>query len=130
VLDPEGEDRFQLNESEVSIVAARGSGPGGQHRNKTESCIVATHKPTGLIVKIDMRSQHQSKMMALQILSARLAQQQREAFTNARAAKRKSQLGAGQRGDKRRTYRFQDDRVTDHVTGKTWKLSKWLRGDW
>ena len=130
VLDPEGEDRFQLNESEVSITTAVGSGPGGQHRNKTESCVTATHKPTGISVKIDMRSQHQSRAMALQILSAKIGQLQREASTGARAAERKAQVGCGMRSDKIRTYRFQDDRVTDHITGKTWKISKWLRGDW
>jgi protein subunit release factor A len=31
---------------------------------------------------------------------------------------RQTQVGSGQRGDKRRTYRFQDDQVQDHVTGR------------
>jgi protein subunit release factor A len=31
---------------------------------------------------------------------------------------RRKQIGSGMRGDKRRTYRFQDDTVVDHVTGK------------
>jgi protein subunit release factor A len=34
------------------------------------------------------------------------------------------------RGDKRRTIRFQDGKVTDHVTGKKWKLNQYLRGEW
>ena len=25
-----------------------GSGPGGQHKNRTQSCVVVTHIPTGL----------------------------------------------------------------------------------
>lgn len=32
---------------------------------------------------------------------------------------RRQQIGSGMRGDKRRTYRSQDDVVTDHVTGKS-----------
>jgi protein subunit release factor A len=32
------------------------------------------------------------------------------------------------RGDKRRTYRFQDDTVVDHLTGKTIQASKAMRG--
>jgi protein subunit release factor A len=34
---------------------------------------------------------------------------------------RRQQIGSGMRGDKRRTYRFQDDTVVAHVTGKAMK---------
>ena len=44
------------------------------------------------------------------------------------SSNRKSQVGSGMRGDKFRTYRFQDDLVTDHRTGKTAKCSKVMRG--
>lgn len=33
------------------------------------------------------------------------------------------------RGDKRRTVREQDGRVTDQ-DGRTWRLRDYLRGDW
>ena len=130
VLDPEPRADFRLNEAEVEIRASRGSGPGGQHRNKTDSCITATHGPSGISVRVDLRSQHQSKAMALQILSAKLAEGQTSKAQEHRDQKRKAQLGSGQRGDKVRTYREQDDRVTDHRTGQTWKLKTWRRGEW
>ncbi|MCS4088798.1 hypothetical protein [Rhizobium sp. BK176] len=41
---------------------------------------------------------------------------------------RRRQIGSGMRGDKRRTYRFQDDIVIDHVTDKAMKASKAMRG--
>lgn len=41
---------------------------------------------------------------------------------------RRQQIGSGMRGDKRRTYRFQDDVVVDHVTGKSIKASKAMKG--
>jgi peptide chain release factor 1 len=130
VLDPEPEHTYKLDEREVELVASRGSGPGGQHRNKVESCITATHKATGISVRIDMRSQSESKAMALKILGAKVAEVKTGAAQEERAALRKAQLGTGQRGDKIRTLREQDDRVTDHRTGRTWSLKKWSRGDW
>jgi peptide chain release factor 1 len=130
VLDPEPDKAFVLNEKDVEIKASRGSGPGGQHRNKTESCITAVHLPTKLSVKIDMKSQHQSKEMALKILAVKVKDVKADATRNDREKLRKEQVGSGMRGDKIRTYRSQDDRVTNHRTGQTWKLSKWMKGEW
>lgn len=41
---------------------------------------------------------------------------------------RRQQIGSGMRGDKRRTYRFQDDTVVDHVTGRSIQASKATNG--
>lgn len=68
--------------------------------------------------------------MALKILSAKLAEEAQQAVDQARNVERKQQVGVGARGDKVRTLRTQDDRVTDHRTGRTWSLKKWLKGDW
>ena len=130
VLEPLEFPEQELNMDEIHIREQRGSGPGGQHRNKTNSCIVATHKPTGISVKIDARSQYQSKRMALSILSSRIADINKKEILNLRDQDRKNQFGCGKRGDKIRTYRFQDDQVTDHRTGETWNLKSWLRGIW
>ena len=45
------------------------------------------------------------------------------------ARDRKSQVGSGMRGDKIRTYRFQDDSVQDHLTGNRAKCSQALKGN-
>ena len=47
-----------------------------------------------------------------------------------RAAERRSQIGSGMRGDKRRTIRVQDDSVVDHLTGRTWRYRDYVRGAW
>lgn len=41
---------------------------------------------------------------------------------------RKSQVGSGARADKRRTYRYQEGLVHDHVTGKSTTLKAALSG--
>jgi protein subunit release factor B len=51
-----------------------GGGPGGQHRNKTESGVRLAHRPTGLVVTAtERRSQAQNRGAALERLRARLA---------------------------------------------------------
>jgi peptide chain release factor 1 len=130
VLDPDSIVRKKMDPKDVKITTARGSGPGGQNRNKTESCVIAVHKPTGTQVRIDNeRSQQQNRVTALKLLAARLYEVERNKLLQARDADRKNQAGTGMRGDKIRTYRTQDDQITDHRTGEKWKLSKWMKGD-
>ncbi len=130
VLDPDFSRGFRLDLDDVDIKKTLGSGPGGQHRNKTETCVVATHKPSGVAVRVDMRSQQQSLAMALKILAAKLADGEAARRATERNTERRNQVGSGMRGDKIRTYRQQDDRVTDHRTNQTFRLSLWMRGDW
>jgi len=61
-------------------------------------------------------------------LVARLDDMVRSGSHAAEAASRASQVGSGMRGDKRRTYRFQDGRVEDHVTGKSARTADVMRG--
>lgn len=131
VLNPDTVVGQSLNHSDVEIVTTRGSGPGGQNVNKVESCVIATHRPTGIQVRIgNERSQHQNKAMAFKVLAARLYEAERERAFAQRVKERREQVGSGQRGDKVRTYRTQDDQVTDHRTGLKFRLGKWCNGDW
>ncbi|HTF02775.1 MAG TPA: peptide chain release factor H [Bacteroidia bacterium] len=63
----------QWNEKEVSYQTMRASGPGGQHVNKTESAVRATHVPTGISVTAsDERSQMMNKKAATERLKNKL----------------------------------------------------------
>jgi hypothetical protein len=54
----------------------RASGPGGQHRNKTESAIRLVHAPTSITVTAtERRSQHENRAKAIERLREAIALQ-------------------------------------------------------
>jgi peptide chain release factor len=60
-----------LSTQDVRFEAFGAGGPGGQHQNKTESAVRATHIASGLsVVARDERSQHRNKALALERLAA------------------------------------------------------------
>ncbi len=133
VLPEVEEVDFQLNMNDLRIDTYRSSGAGGQHVNKTESAIRITHLPTGLVVECqDERSQYKNKDRAMQILRAKLYEQEQAKQTAAVAAERKSQIGSGDRSERVRTYNFPQNRVTDHRLegeNKNFNLSAVIDGD-
>lgn len=60
--------------ADCEIQRTRGSGPGGQHRNKVETAIVVEHQPTGLRGEAsERRSQEQNRQQAILRLRVKLA---------------------------------------------------------
>ena len=59
---------------EVRLQTCRAGGKGGQHVNKTESAVRATHIASGIWVRVESeRSQHANKKQALALLAQKLA---------------------------------------------------------
>lgn len=107
----------------------RGTGKGGQHRNKTDTVVVLKHLPTGIVVRVDGgRSQSLNRETALGLLRARILAARTAAATADRNAARRDQVGCGARGDKVRTIAVQRGSVTDHGSGKSMVLDRYLRG--
>ena len=131
VLPRAQEVDLELDEGELRIDVYRASGAGGQHVNRTESAVRVTHLPTGIAVAIqDAKSQHKNKAKALEILRARLYDQERRAKAAERSAERKGQVGSGDRSERIRTYNFPQGRVTDHRINLTlYKLEQVLAGE-
>ena len=64
--------------AECQIQRTRGSGPGGQHRNKVETAVVVEHLPSGLRGEAsERRSQQQNRQQAILRLRIKLALQLR-----------------------------------------------------
>ena len=62
-------------------------------------------------------------------LQQRIDNELKKSYNSNVASDRKRQVGSGMRGDKIRTYRFQDDSVQDHLTGSRAKCSAVLKGN-
>ncbi|MBF0542532.1 MAG: peptide chain release factor H [Nitrospirae bacterium] len=69
------ESDINLLSKDIKIETMRASGHGGQHVNKTESAIRATHIPTGLTaIAQEERSQFSNKKLCLARLSEKIKQ--------------------------------------------------------
>jgi peptide chain release factor 1 len=120
-----------IQPSDLEWSFSRGSGPGGQNRNKTETAVDLKHRPSGLVVHAESeRSQQDNKRIALATLRARLWQAQQEREQAARDADRRAQCGSGMRGCKTWTIRVQDEIVTYHASGQKFRLRDYLAGDY
>lgn len=115
-------------DSDFKIEWYSGTGAGGQHRNKHQNSCRITHLPTGQVATAQCRSRLNSlesaKSALLSALNTQCSKDQKSVLDETR----KQQVGSGMRGDKIRTYRFQDDIVKDHNSGRSASVSKVLRG--
>lgn len=60
-------------ERDTLIEFFRGSGPGGQNRNKLETGVRLTHKPSGIVLEVsEERTQIQNRKIAFERLKERL----------------------------------------------------------
>jgi len=84
--------------------------------------------PTGLVTTAQCRSRVNSQDQAMRAMLEQLKGSAIHEQRITTAQDRKQQVGSGMRGDKIRTYRFQDDVVKDHNSEKTATVSKVMRG--
>lgn len=102
-------DRDSLErDSDIDFFIA--SGPGGQNRNKVETGVRLTHRPSGIVVTAtERRSQLQNREAAFERLAARLEEAQRVETprkpTRPSAASRERRLDTKRRASERKRLR-------------------------
>jgi protein subunit release factor B len=69
---------IEIKDSDIKVDFYRGSGPGGQHRNTTDSAVRIRHLPTGIVAQAsEHRSQFQNREAAMERLQSALARRER-----------------------------------------------------
>ena len=115
-----------IHESDIDESFVRSSGAGGQHVNKTSTCVQLVHRPSGISVKCQQdRSQAVNRYLARRLLTEKIQQQIHGIKSAAQ------QLAEKIRRQKRRRSRRSKQKMLDnkhHQSEK--KQNRSFRGDW
>jgi len=110
----------------VHVETARGTGPGGQHRNTRDTAVRAWHEdyPDIVIIRNSGRSQTVNVDDALAELAERIAEFHRSAAMAAVNAQRRAQAEP----DVAFTHSAFEGWVKHHASGQKWPLRSWEQG--
>lgn len=110
-----------VRKSDLKIDYYRGSGPGGQNKNKRDTACRMTHIPTGKVAQAEeQRTQEGNRKAAFKRLCDQLVPIMKAAA--------KVEMGR-QELERVRTYHGIRQEVVDHRTGKKAPFNKVLNGD-
>ncbi|AVR96719.1 peptide chain release factor 2 [Pseudoduganella armeniaca] len=129
---PEVDDsiEIEINPADLRIDTYRASGAGGQHINKTDSAVRLTHAPSGIVVQCQNdRSQHRNKAEAMEMLKAKLYEQELRKRMSEQQKLEDSKTDVGW-GHQIRSYVLDQSRIKDLRTGfETGNTKNVLDGD-
>lgn len=129
VLESVRASAVDIHPDEVRVEFYRGSGPGGQHRNKVSSAVRLVHRPTGIVITRESgRSQSSNLDSAWAQLREELTERAAAAAREERNHARNAQVAASDRAAKSFTHNHQRDESVCHEDGRTWRMSAFLRG--
>lgn len=123
------EFNFTLKKSDVVATFTKGTGNGGQNKNKVETCVVLKHIPTNITIRIDGRSRIQNEELAWKGLELRVGEYYKSLKNKQNSDDKKNQIGIQNRANKVRTYNVKNDLVKDHITNKTITIKQLYKGE-
>lgn len=118
-----------LNKDDVQIIYTRGTGPGGQNKNKVETCVILKHLPTGISVKIDGRSRWTNEKFAWEELNRRLKDLKQKDNQHSLSCEKREQLGKSSRSNRMRTYNEKTGMIINHTNNKKMTFRDLYKGN-
>ena len=118
-----------MDKKDVEVIYTRGTGPGGQHKNKVETCVILKHIPTNISVRIDGRSRMQNEKIAWFELEKRLDDLNRKNNSIKKADIKREQIGISNRANKIRTYNEKTGTVINHLNNKKITFRELYKGN-
>ena len=118
---------MKIDKNIYKIEVTKGTGAGGQHKNKVETCAVVTHILSGLSEKCE---ETRYKNKNIQLAYERLVKKMQKIALDAKLEElNEKRRKAIETNGTIRTYNYQRNTVKDHRTGKTADLKKVLNGN-
>jgi len=115
-----------VHEADLEETFVRSGGHGGQNVNKTSTCVMLTHRPTGLQVKCQStRQQGLNRFLARRLLLEKI-----EALRTGRAATQRARIEKIRRQKRRRSRRARNRMLADKARHSVKKeLRRRVSGD-
>lgn len=127
VIDPQKAEvsEGEINDNDLRIDRYRGTGSGGQRKNKVSTAVRLVHVPTGITIT---RETGRSQIDNLESAKEQLRIELRGLAKKARKEEIDAQRNILEDRSRSFTHNYQRGEVVDHSSGKRWTIKQWNSG--